>query len=370
MPRTKKNAARPNIRAVAKLAQLSPTTVSLALRNQNSIPPETRERVLVAAATLNYQYKPRAVKSAKREDAKSIRNLLYVVNDYGDTPRLANPFYGAILNGAVAASPSFNSYVHPVILQHDHLQEAPLPEALLNRPDGILLASPYPPALVKQIARAANCPMVLIDNLIPGSPFDSIMNDDFGGAYQAVQHLLELGHRYIHMIMGPLKKPGVLPNTPPSVLDRYRGYSAAMLDGGYTPFPAIEIPLDYQQTTPDRKELPQWLGGLLARSPRITALFCNVDYYAAQIISALHTIDYRVPEDISVVGFDDLDIAQMIHPQLTTVHVNRSTMSQVAVKRLAARMEGDTSAPLSIHVGARLIVRESTTAPGPGTLSR
>src|SRR5215212_3829572 len=225
MPRTKKNPARPNLRAVAKLAQLSPTNVSLALRNQNSIPPETRERVLVAAAKLNYQYKPRAAKSARQENGKSIRNLLYVVNDYGDTPRLANPFYGAI-----AASPSFNSYVHPVILQHDHSLEAPFPEALLNGPDGILLASPYPPALVKQIAKAANGPIVLIDNLIPGSPFDSVMNDDFGGAYQAVQHLLELGHRYIHMIMGPLKKPGILPNTPPSVLDRFRGYSSAMLD--------------------------------------------------------------------------------------------------------------------------------------------
>ena len=369
MPRIKKNVARPNIRAVAQLAGLSPATVSLALRNQDSIPLETRERVLKAAAKLNYQHKPRAAKSAKREEATSIRNLLYVVNDYGDTPVLANPFYGSILNGAVVASPSFNSYVHPVILQHDHPLDAPFPEPLSNTPDGILLASPYPPALVKQVARVVDCPIVLIDNLIPGSPYDTIMNDDFGGAYQAVQHLLELGHRYIYMIMGPLKKPDVLPNTPPSIVDRYRGYSAAMLDGGHTPFPAVEIPLDYDQTTSGRKELPQWLSGLLSRSPRMTALFCNVDFYAVQIISALHSIGYRVPDDISVVGFDDLDIAQMIHPQLTTVQINRSAMSQVAVERLVARMEGDVSVPLSIHVGARLIVRESTAAPSSGNLS-
>jgi LacI family transcriptional regulator len=366
MPRIKKNIARPNIRAVAQLAGLSPATVSLALRNQDSIPPETRERVLAAAEQLNYQYKPRAT---KKEEFKSIRNLLYVVNDYGDTPLLANPFYGAILNGAVAASPSFNSYVHPVILQHYHPLDAPLPDALSNSPDGILMASPYPPALVKHVAHVVDCPMVLIDNLIPGSPYDTIMNDDFGGAYQAVQHLLEMGHRYIYMIMGPLKKPGILPNTPPSVTDRYRGYSAAMQDGGQTPFPAIEIPLDYDQTVSGRKELPQWLSSLLARTPRLTALFCNVDFYAVQIISALHAIGYRVPDDISVVGFDDLDIAQMIHPQLTTVQINRSAMSQVAVERLVARMEGDVSASLSIHVGARLIVRESTAAPSSGSIS-
>jgi LacI family transcriptional regulator len=368
MARTKKNAARPNIRAVAELAQLSPATVSLALRNQDSIPPETRERVLAAAAKLNYEYKPRAAKSSKKNGSKSIRNLLYVVNDYGDSPLLANPFYGAILNGAVAASPSFNSYVHPVILQHDHPLEAPLPDALRNSPDGILLASPYPTALVKHVGETVDCPMVLIDNLIPGSPYDTIMNDDFGGAYQAVQHLLELGHRYIYMIMGPLKKPGVLPNTPPSVIDRYRGYSAAMLDGGQTPFPAVEIPLDYDQTISGRKELPQWLSGLLGRSSRLTALFCNVDFYAVQIVSALQSIGYRVPDDISVVGFDDLDIAQMIHPQLTTVQINRSAMSQVAVERLVTRMEGDVSAPLSIHVGARLIVRGSSAPPASGNI--
>jgi LacI family transcriptional regulator len=369
MPRTKKTITRPNIRTVAKLAQLSPTTVSLALRNQDSIPPETRERVLAAVAELGYQYEPRVTKSAKKEEATPIRNLLYVVNDYGDKPLLANPFYGAILNGAVAASPSYNSYIHAAILQHDHPLDTPLPEALRNGPDGILLASPYPPALVKQVASATNCPMVLIDNLIPGSPYDTIMNDDFGGAYQAVQYLLELGHRYILMVIGPLKKAGALPSIPPSVADRYRGYSAAMLEGGYTPFPAVDIPLAYDQTTQDRKELPQWLSGLLARSPRPTALFCNVDFYAVQIISALHSIGYRVPDDISVVGFDDLDIAQLIHPQLTTVQVNRSTMSHVAVKRLVARIEGDQSAPLFIHVGARLIVRESAapaSSPLPG----
>jgi len=369
MSRDKKNNTRVNIRAVAQLAQVSPTTVSLALRNQDSIPADTRERVLAAAADLNYQYKPRAAKSLKKENSIPIRNLLYVVNDYGDTPILSNPFYGAILNGAVAASASFNSYIQSVVLQHEHSLDEPLPEALYNA-DGIMLASPYPAALVKNIASSTKCPIVLIDNFIPGSPYDTIMNDDFGGAYQAVQYLLELGHRHISMIIGPLKKPGVQPSIPPSVTDRHRGYSAAMLDGGYTPFPAMEIPLDYKQTFPGRKELPQWLGGLLARSPRPTALFCNVDFYAAHIISALLTMGYRVPDDISVVGFDDLDIAQLIHPRLTTVQINRRVMSQLAIERLVARIEGDSSAPLTIHVGTRLIVRESTSSPVVENIAR
>jgi len=356
MPRPPRNTKHPNIRAVAELAQLSPTTVSLALRNQDSIPPETRERVFAAAAKLNYKYEPRASKKAA---ITPIRNLLYVVNDYGDTPALSNPFYGAILNGAVEASPSFNSYVQAAILQHDHSLNDPLPKVLCNKPDGILLASPYPAALVEKVASIVSCPLVLIDNLIPGSPHDTIMNDDFGGAYRATQYLQELGHRYIFMVIGRLKKVGVAPDVPPSITDRYRGYTTAMLDAGCSPFPAAEMPIDYEMTSPDFKELPQWLSNLLARSPRPTALFCNIDFYATRIISALGMLGYRVPEDISVVGFDDLDIAQMIHPQLTTVRVDRNAMSRVAMQRLIARIEGDGGPPLTIHIGARLIVRES-----------
>ena len=359
MPRPRKQSSKPNIRAVAELAQLSPTTVSLALRNHESIPLETRERVLTAASQLGYQYEPR---NSTKKDASSnpIRSLLYVVNDYGDTPALANPFYGAIMNGAVAVSQSYNTYVHPAILLHEHPLNTPLPNTINNKPDGVMLASPYPSALVKKVAETVNCPVVLIDNHIPGSPFDAIMNDDFGGAYQATQHLLDLGHRRISKVIGPLKKPGVSPHTPPSVLNRYRGYQAAMMDSGQTPFPAIEIPLDYRQTIPGRNELPQWLSEVLKISPRPTALFCNVDFYAVQIIVALQTLGYRVPDDISVVGFDDLDIAQMMHPQLTTVQISRKAMSQLAMKRLIARIDGDDSPPLTIHVGASLIVREST----------
>ena len=205
--------------------------------------------MLAAAAELNYQYKPRAAKFVNREKSIPIRNLLYVVNDYGDIPILSNPFYGAILNRAVAVSASYNSYVHPAILQHEHPLDAPLPEELCNA-DGILLASPYPPELVKKIASAVSCPMVLIDNFIPGSPYDTIMNDDFGGAYQAVQYLLELGHRTIYMIIGPLKRLGAQPSDPPSIIDRHRGYSAAMLDGGYTPFSGDGNPARLQTNLP------------------------------------------------------------------------------------------------------------------------
>lgn len=331
----------------------------MALRNHENIPAETRERVLNAAAQLGYQYAPRT-SSRRAESAAPIRSILYVVNDYGDTPHLANPFYGAILNGAVGISQAYNAYVRPAVLQHDHPLDAPLPDALATQPDGIILASPYPPALVARVAASVRCPLVLIDNTVPGSPYDAIMNDDFGGAYQITQHLLQLGHRYIFMIMGQVRKEAGASSVPPSIADRFRGYSTALLDVGQPFFPAVEMPISYELTGPEHKALPQWLASLLSRSPRPTALFCNIDYYAVRIISALTSMGYRVPDDITVVGFDDLDIAQMIHPQLTTVRINRSAISEVAMQRIFARIAGDDSPPLTIHVGARLVVRESS----------
>lgn len=247
-----------------------------------------------------------------------------------------------------------------MVLQHDHPLEASLPDALTSKPDGIILASPYPYALVSRVAKSVNCPMVLIDNHVPGSLYDAIMNDDFGSAYQITQHLLQLGHRYVFMIMGPVRKAGITPSVPPSISERFRGYNTVLLDSGQPFFPAIEMPISYEQTGPEHKDLPQWLANLLSRSPRPTALFCNIDHYAVRIISALTLMGYRVPDDITVVDFDDLDIAQMIHPQLTTVRINRSAISEVAVQRLFARIAGDNSPPLIIHVGARLIVRESS----------
>lgn len=89
------------------------------------------------------------VHSARRAEAvEPIRSILYVVNDYGDTPHLANPFYGVILNGAVGISQSYNADVRPAVLQHDHPLDAPLPDALATKADGVILASPYPQVLV------------------------------------------------------------------------------------------------------------------------------------------------------------------------------------------------------------------------------
>lgn len=138
---------RPSLRTVAEAVGLSPTAVSLALRGDSSIPVETRQRVIAAAQSLGYKYVSRAKKQAQRR----LRRLVYVVNDYGDQPVTSNPFYGYILNGAEAACRSLDASLSFLLLPHDYPETADLPAVLLHDLDGVLLASPYPKALVERI---------------------------------------------------------------------------------------------------------------------------------------------------------------------------------------------------------------------------
>ncbi len=342
----------PTVRAVAQLAGVSATTVSLALRGDPSIPVETRQRVLEAARQLDYVHVTRNRKGADRRLLK----LAFVIPDYGDRPVTANPFYGELLNGAAQACEGCNASVSLAVLQHNHESTAPLPNTLKGSVDGIVLASPYPQPLVERVAREANVPVVLLDNIFPCSPFDSVMANDFDGGYQATGHLLSLGHRYIITLTGRAGNVGIAP----SFGDRYRGYCAACLDAGLTPLPELEIlqPLGPAMDG-DGATLQGWLRMVLARSPRPTALFCVADFFAIMTMPVLLAMGFRIPGDVSVVGFDDVPIAGLANPALTTIQSDRKTMSRLAVERLLARIAGEGGPSLAVKVGTRLVARGS-----------
>jgi LacI family transcriptional regulator len=345
--------AGPNLRAVAEYVNLSPTTVSLALRGDTSIPPETRKRVLAAAEKLNYEYVPRARKSTKIQ----IRRLAFVMHDFGDRPVTANPFYGHILSSTEQVCREQHVSLSFVIVQHDHSLGTPLPPALTHDVDGILLSSPYPSALIRRISRESNCPVVLIDNFFPGSPYDSVMADDFGGAYQITNHLLERGHTQIAMLAGYAQDL----ETIPSFQERYRGYSAACAKANVTTIAPIVVPARVDPQPENNLEaLTKWVEGVITRFSQVTAFFGISDRFSLALLTALNVLGVSVPENLSVVGFDDVPQAKMNQPPLTTIRSFRDSLAQVAVERLLARVEGDDSPPRYINLGTELIVRSST----------
>jgi LacI family transcriptional regulator len=346
------------MRTVAREINLSPTTVSLGLRNDPSIPLETRERILAAAEKLNYSYTPRA----SRRRANALKQIAFLQHTYGDVPVVANPYYGRILTGAESACRNNQANLNFIVLRLDHAANDPLPDALRSKLDGVLAVGAYPKPIVERLIEEIKLPIVLVDNTFPDINHDSVMADDFGGAYQAVQHLIQLGHERIIVITGRHPEDHLVP---PSYHERYRGYLTACQDAGCASRPLSIIPEEINiMIESGRAILHTWLKPLLDVPPRPTAIFCTGDHYANAILISLDNLAMRVPAAISVASFDDINIASMLIPSLTTVHVYKRAIGRVATERLLARINGDDTPRQSITVGTQLVVRNST-GPAP-----
>lgn len=344
---------RPNLRTVAKHVKLSPATVSLALRGDTSIPPETRERVVAAAEELNYEYVPRAQKMKQTR----FRRITFVMHDHGDRPVTANPFYGHILSSTEEACREKHVGLSFVIVRYDHPPITMLPSVLKHDVDGIILAGPYPVPLIRRISRESACPVVLIDNVFPGCPHDSVMSDDFGGAHQIVSYLLEQGHTDIAVLTGDIENVAAIP----SFQERYHGYTVACAEGNVSSRPPIFVPVKvHPYPESDIEAMTNWVQELLLRNPEITAFFGIADRFATSFMAGLRKLGIDIPGKISVAGFDDVPEAASCRPSLTTIHSYRDLMAKLAVRRLLDRINGDDTPPQHIKVGTKLLVREST----------
>lgn len=350
---------RPNMRTIAERVELSQTAVSLALRGDESISPETRQRVLEVAEELNYEYVPRT----RRSKPKRLRRLVFAIHDYGGQPATANPFYSHILSGAEEACREQHMLLSLVILQHTHPASEPLPSALLYDLDGILLTSPYPDEVVARLRKESQVPIVLVDNHFPGSVYDTVMADDFGGAYQATQHLISMGHQHIVFLTEKLGNPKIIP----SFEQRYQGYQTACHEAGLSPQPPIMVPDDLENyivsVVEQQSELDEWFSALISDNPHVTAFFAACDVLALGTIRSLQNIGLRIPDNFSVVGFDDNDTSKLITPPLTTVHSYKRIMAQLAVKRLLERIEGEDLPAQYLTVRTELMIRGSAGPP-------
>jgi LacI family transcriptional regulator len=347
------NKKRPTIRTVAEHTGLSPTTVSLALRGDDSIPLETRNRVINAANELNYKFVPRK----KKIEKKQIKRLVYVIKDYGDQPVIANPFYGQVLSGAEQACREEDTNLSLIVMDHNYPETSELPAALTSDVDGIIMSSPYPLKLIDRIGATCDCPIVLIDNHFPGVNYDTVMADDYGGGYQMAQHLIALGHTRIAVITSWAGSPEI----PPSFRERYRGYADACTAANIEPLSEAIIPQPIASPYMDNgNPYREWLTQYIADNPDVTALFAVGDFLAIATVQMLQGMRYSIPADYSVAGFDDFEMASMIDPPLTTVHIYKRAMGHAAILRLIARSEGNVMPPLKTLVGVELVVRSST----------
>lgn len=333
------------IRDVARQLGMSVATVSRALSRPELLRQETRERVLAAVASLGYR--PNLLARALRRGRTHA--LLAIV------PNLS-PFFLEILAGIeeVAREAGF-----AVLLGNsggDRKREAACFEQVANvRADGVILLTGSAPADYGRGARPLP-PLVAVLERPPNHSVPVIRTDHRVGANEATRHLIDLGHRRIAHITGAR-------HVHSSAL-RLQGYRQALKAAGL-PAPA-ELVYDGNFTMPSGAA---GMEVLLELGAPPTAVLCGNDEMAFGAIQALHRHGLSVPGDLSIVGFDDLNMAAFYNPPLTTVHIPRHDIGRRAATDLIALLAGRTVSQDSV-LPTRLIIRESTSPPRGGARHR
>jgi LacI family transcriptional regulator len=340
-----------SIREVAKRSGVSVATVSRVLNGTAPVSEAVRERVLESARTLDY-----APSAAARTLVRRRSQLIGVALFTGaDHPALSQPFVQDVLVGIGAATVPVG---YDILLLTGARECEPLPASFLQRArahhvDGLVLlgVDRHDPALVELLH--STLPAVAIDIEVSGPRTGFVASDSVDGARCAVRHLHELGHTRIATIAGlPWTKPGG---------DRLAGFRAELAELG------LECPDAYVREGDFYLETgTESARALLGLPERPTAIFAASDLMAAGAVQAAREAGLRVPEDVSIVGFDDVQLAQLLDPPLTTIRQDRAGLGAAAAGALLELVADAEAEPPARTLPVELVVRGSTAAPPRG----
>lgn len=311
------------IKDVAKAAGVSPTTVSNVIHgNAGRVSPQTVEKIRQTIQELGYV--PNLSARSLVSNASRIIGVINHVVPLESGGFFQDPFSGALMAGIEEALRQSGYYL--MVRTVDSITE--LLNLLANwNIDGLIFIGIFPQAFYQAIHKT-HTPFLLIDSYIddPG-PLQLRLKDEEGG-YMATRHLIEQGHREI-LFCGPESKgEGVISH-------RRNGYLRALKEAGLPFRPENEYACEFNI------EDGRALGQKLSQRSDFTAIFATADILAAGVISGLQSAGRRVPEDVSVVGFDDLHIARLITPQLTTIHQDIVGRGEAAARMLLSSLEGE-----------------------------
>ena len=335
----------PTLQDLASELGVHKATVSRALSGKPGVSDMVRKRILRAAYDHGF-YPNGTARSLATATTETI--ALVFCDETSDF--LTNPFYSKVLAGIAAEtsrngfSLAFCSFSLPMPGRRQNL-----PKIMRERrADGFLFVGDQDDSLIKY-ARNLGYPLVLIDHTFRKAKFDAVAINNVEGGRKAVDYLLGLGHRRIGFIGGSLQSP--------SFKERLDGYRKALAAAG--------IPIDDSliQVGDSHGGYEHMLKLLAMRDPASAVFACN-DVNAVQAIKAVQEMGFNVPEDVSIVGFDDSRRASETWPTLTTMRVDAITMGRVGVEKLVARIHGEENMPEQVLVGTELVIRRST-APAP-----
>jgi len=330
----------PGMQDVARLAGVSHQTVSRVLNFHPNVRPETKERVLQAISTLGYR-RNTAARALVTRRSETIGLVTVNTALFGPTSTLLSVEAAARRAGyfvSVASLPAADAAHITPTLEHFMAQAV----------EGVVVIAPQISVAKAATVFGASVPVVLVAADVPQSPsYQSVSVDQYGGARMAVRHLIDLGHREIAHLAGPTE-----------FYDgraRVRGWRQEMKSAGL----GVREPLIGDWSPGSGYQL----GQQLIRQGLPDAVFAANDLMALGLLQALSEVGIRVPQDISIVGFDDIEGSAFFRPPLTTVRQDFSALGGLCMDALTAAIAGEPTAG-NAAIAPQLLVRAST-APRP-----
>lgn len=327
---------------IARLAGVSPATVSKALNNTDRVSPETRERVRAIAEKFNWHANQLARGLVLRRS-----HLIGLV-----VSSITNNFCAQLYDGAERHASERGYNLLLCVTEDDPQREISALKRLTEAAhvDGIV-GIPAPVEEEKSPFRElheANWPYVLVARKFNSLPSDYVVCDDILGGRIATEHLISLGHRRIAYAFDASQ--GACSN----VIDRRSGYREALEAAGMAYDPCLSASVSLGSSPEDQVALRNMI-----QAQRPTAVFAHNDRTAVAVLDWLRWAQLKVPADVAVVGFGNLNLASIVTPRLTTVEYGISDLGRLAAQAVIDRIEGLATGPRQIAVTPALLVRES-----------
>ncbi len=270
-----------------------------------------------------------------------------VVKMEPNLPPRENPFYSRVIDGIEESCQRFNiKLLFTTLLVDDYNVPVEIPDILTNQEaDGFMMVGAFIGEAITSMNCLQNRPIVLVDAYSNSASFDTVVSDNYQTAYQAVEYLIRKGHRHIGLV-------GSEPASYPSLRQRRAGHTRALKDN--------ELNSSYIANFNINKEnAHDPVIRLMGEHPQITALFGVNDEVAVRTITTLQEMGLRVPQDVSVIGYDDINLAMQTTPALTTFHVDTLAMGRTAVSLLISRWEYPESGRMTLIIHPTLVERDS-----------
>jgi len=339
-----------NMKDIAKMARVSLGTVSHVLNNSAGVREPIRKRVLEAVHAVGYQ--PSQLARGLRRDKTNMIGMII--------PDILNPFFPAVVRGAEDVAFSNGYRLILCNTDNDHSKElVHLNELRTYLPAGLIVIPSNFSDLTAQAEsyRKAGTSLVCVDRLPRDWSGDSVTADNEDGAYNATRSLLRLGHKKLATITGPLHLT--------NAAERLQGFRRALREA------KLNLDPEYvQETTFDKQGGYSKTVTLLRLIPRPTAIFAGNDMIALGTLLAIRDAGLRCPEDVSIMGFDDLDIAETTDPALSSVSQSGYQLGTTAASLLLERIQGNSGPAKHIVLVTSLHLRNSTAAPPAVRLRR